>query len=124
MFFVMKCLKISFNNTVVCISQRYMAYSNLTGIRLPYRSYKSESFIPKKLKNQPFPEGLKEASQLEALMSYTRQSDIHHYIYYVCYCNKTIIGGSISSVSPQNRLCSILIPIHIYSTLRSLKKNS
>lgn len=80
MFFVMKCLKVSFNNRVVCISQRYMVYSNLTGIRLPYSSHKSESFIPKKLKNQQFPEGLKEASQLEALMSYTRQSDNHRYI--------------------------------------------
>lgn len=85
MFFVMKCLKVSFNNTVVCISQRYMVYSNLTGIRLPCNSHKSERFIPKKLKNQQFPDGLKEASQLEVLMSYTRQSYSHHYIYYVCY---------------------------------------
>lgn len=116
MFFVMKCLKVSFTNTVVCISQRYIAYSNLTGISLPCSSHKYECFILKKLRNQQFPEGLKEASQLEALMSYTRQSDSHHYIYYVCYWSKTVVR--------QNLLSSIPIPIHIYGTLPSLKKKS
>lgn len=100
MFFVMKCLKISFNNTVVCISQGHMhtviylesdCHVAPTNLKVSYQ---------RNLKNQQFPERLKEVPQLEALISYTRQSDSHHYIYNVCYWNKTLMGQNLLSSIP------------------------